>query len=132
MRRSPGRSEFTSRPARWIDPPALGRSPAMASSSVVLPQPLLPMSTAYSPPGTANELPDRANFPCRTERLKISITGLDCRMARNRKGFACWLRFRRSSRQQLLHDLPMHVGEPEVAALRTVRQFFLVQSKQVL
>src|SRR5262245_654022 len=77
---------------------------------VVLPQPLLPMRTPYVPVGTASEMPASANFPWRTARLVISIT---------------------SSCQEFLDQLPVDVGEAEVAALRAEGELGVVDAEQM-
>src|SRR6185436_16526470 len=48
------------------------------------------------------------------------------------KGFAtCGLKSTLCSRQELLHDLSVHIGQPIVAALETEREPFVVDSQQM-
>src|SRR4051812_40360170 len=54
-------------------PPIAGLSPATASSRVVLPQPVLPISTPYSPASTVSERSSSAKVPARRQRWSRRI-----------------------------------------------------------
>src|SRR4051812_25756922 len=47
--------------------------PQRASSSVLLPEPVLPIRTAYCPVATSKEMSWREKVPARTERLRTEI-----------------------------------------------------------
>lgn len=37
----------------------------------------------------------------------------------------------RCLRQQILHDMPMHVGEAEIATLKMIGELFVIESQQL-
>src|SRR5262249_55539158 len=63
----------TSRSSRTIRPFCTRLSPQIVSSSVVFPQPVLPMRTAYSPVATLNDTLSREKAPARTVRSVMEI-----------------------------------------------------------
>src|SRR5579884_4364314 len=69
-----------------------------------------------------------------SSRVYICQSTLESRRELPREGVVtegAWLMAILSSRQQLLHDLPMHVRQAEVAALEAVGQLRVIEAQQM-
>ena len=71
--RAAGRSAVTSRPNRRMEPAVTARRPHTASTSVVLPVPVLPISTPYWPVGISSDTRSSENMPWRRVTCESEI-----------------------------------------------------------